>query len=473
MAAEQLSRFPEHMFTPLCGYNRLMYFEIFHYFVSQFDSHIIRKLSFDDAVDAVADCMVREKLHYYTDENGEVVEKDVRKASTAIIRNLSRGDIGWLKKNDFDRDFNGRSVEVTKAGDYIYTKVILGAFDDLQTARWTCDINAIEDAIDNNENWGESPFDYGLMNVLEQTRNVANRLKQLNTIIDQVMIQFNRMRTMKGITGSFISFYDTFMPLYREMKEMLPPEKRHAIQKSLSNRFDDEKSRDALLHDYMKREGMKEGEEEQAARKLHELRMEIYNYFERDCPDTIDQIQAKITRYMMMFNHKLRFYQAHGANTQELIERFIIDGRDSREGRIRGKAPDPRKLIAFTCPFGYVDRRSLRPARKMYKIMPTEAVFDAHISDEEREKNREYLRKAMNNPFSTVKIRELTDCVMEGRDSIHTSELNIKNKQEALQAFLMVVEAHTNGYEAAPPSDKVIQGGFEMDDIEIRRRSEK
>ena len=446
--------------------------EAFYQLHTTFDSKLDFKIPFDSAVDTVERFLVTENIVISSvDDNDDKPVKDIHKAAKDIINYLSRKDIGWFNKYDFDKEYLGKSIERSETGAFIY-KMIQESFSDIKTERWAADINAIEDAIGNDGNWDESlSYSNGLLNVFDMTREVSNNLKQLNTIIDQTMAQTISGRSVSGIIECFNMWYDgNFMPQYTKLKEVFTAQRRNEILQKLRVRFEDPQTMENMVKEYMLLNGLRPEERDEAVHGITERVLDIERYFNYDYPDTMERIQDKINGFLILMKYQMNYVQSHGKNMLEIITKALMTLHDDEEFMNAGEDDEASQKASY--PFilervSYIDEHSLYKDRVIHKVKSEASLHRYSVSADEAASNMQDMLNIMNNKYSAGKVKEYTERLIGQYGKVRMEDLDVESKDDAMMFFMMAVYADVNGYRISTEEGRFVKAGMEIDRFDI------
>ena len=466
------SRLPDNAFSPLSNRNKTVYVEAFYFVFEQMRTSV--KASFDDVVEMVERRLKEENLRIIiNDGTSEERREDLHKSVLDIVNTLSRKDIGWFHKEEFDRDTFEKSIMINTTGNFIHM-LIDESFKDLLNEPWTVDINIIDAIITTDENWEKYPYRSGLEPAIEQTSKLSNNLKILNGIIDKSMAQMFNDKSLDEALQTMRDFADgKFMPLFRELKEQLNQTRRDRVLSQLQERFNNPDTYRRMLAEYMENNFVQE--EETARDDLRRAKESIERSFRYDYLETIEHIQAKISRYLMIMYYKVKYFSTHGVNMQEILLQIIGQIKADKSfasAELTSPAPERYTDLIQLRRFNYVTEDSLYIPRMPRKIRVTEPLGEEQLTEDQLQAEREQLERDCNDPFAEEKIRSFTEALMDGRESLNLDEeIEIRSDNDAIIILLTLLYAKDNGYEPETISGEWVRiGDTLMEKARIRRQ---
>lgn len=459
---------PEDFFKPLTSKYKSTYIDCLRLIYSTYRS----ELSF-----GVDKEIILNKLESYFDNEstGEMVfdednetAKDSRSKANAVLRRLK--DSGWLE-NELSNDFK------VKVNLFDYSVTIIESFNKIiknDEMEYQSLISQIHATLLNKEGYAK-PYEYIIKRVIENTEELMNGLKKLNSNIKKYIDAITNEKSAGEIVQDFFVYHKEIgSKAYHRIKTSDNISYfRSSIIENLLNILNDENIYDRAVEGYM--------EVEQVAEKnlaFDMLRNQILGIVSayRNYDEIIAEIDYKNSKYIGSAVARAKFLLTNTNNAEGKISRilaYLSDEFNRDETLNLNDEIDGELLQVFNIfPQGFLDGDSLYVvpiSRKM--SLPEELSETLGLSAEERELRKLALQQISSNRFSRKNINEFVDDLLKNASSILASSLPLESKRDLIRLIFINLYGHDKKsiYKTVATGQTITVSRFQFHDFLIER----
>jgi hypothetical protein len=369
----------------------------------------------------------------FFDEDEEVA-KDSRSKANAILRRLKES--GWFEyelANDYKVKVNllDYSATIIEA----FTKIIKN--DEIEYQSYVSQIHA---TLLNKEGYVK-PYEYIIKRVSENTEELINGLKKLNTSIKKHIDAITNEKTASEIVRDFFVYHKEIgSKAYHRIKTSDNISHfRTAIIEALYNILHDENILGMALKGFMEVEQVEDRFE---AEDL--LKGRIINVISsiRNYDDIVSEIDAKNAKYINSAVARAKFLLTNANNTEGKIAKILAhlsEEFNNDETLNLNDDVDDRLFEVFNIfPQGFIDSDSLHVVPISKKIcLPEELNESLGISEEERELHKMALREKNRKRFSRKNINEYVEELLKVKKVVLASTLPLANKRDLIRVIFV------------------------------------
>jgi hypothetical protein len=401
-------------------------------------------------------------------DEDEEVAKDSRSKANAILRRLK--DSGWFEyelANDYKVKVNLLDYAATMIE--AFNKIIKN--DEMEYQSYVSQIHA---TLLNKEGYLK-PYEYIIKRISENTEELINGLKKLNTNIKKYIDDMTNEKTAAEIIKDFFVYHKEIgSKAYHRIKTSDNISHfRTGIIEALYNILNDENIFARTLKGFMEVEQVEDRFEAEdfLKGKIINVISSIRNY-----DDIVSEIDAKHTKYISSAVARAKFLLTNANNTEGKIAKilsFISEEFNKDENLNLNDDIDDKLFEIFNIfPQGFIDSDSLYVVPISKKIsLPEDLSVSLGISEEERELHKMALREKNKNRFSRKNINAYVEKLLEGKNVVLASTLPLESNRDLIRIIFISLYGKDpkSTFKTTNLKEIISINAFRFSDFEIER----
>lgn len=456
---------PEDFFKPLASKYKREYAEciqlIFHTFKSENSYGINREI----VTSVLEDYFSNDETEMFFDESEQSV-KGARDKANIIIRNLK--NCGWIEYETME----GHLINVTLNE---YAVPIIESFEKIirdDETEYQGIISQIYSTLLNQELYVK-PYELILKGVNENTDRLLSELKKLSASIKRhIEKQTNEMGAAEVLEHLFQYHQNIGSKAYKRMKTS---ENLYYFRSEIIEKLEEILSTPSIMElackGYMEVEG--EAEYDIALEQIVGMILNIKSSFHRldDIIEETDKKHAKCIRSAVM---RAKFLLSTGNNMEgkilgilnacvsEMNQSEYVDIYDDIEG-------DLFRIVQIY-PQRYIEGESLRTIPVLKQAGVVDEIGEGEVlSEQDRALYQEALRYKNRNRFTRKNINAYVETLLENRDRVRASSLEIENKRDVIRLIYISIYGNnkSNCYQVERSNQRIKVAEYEIPDFEI------
>ena len=402
------------------------------------------------------------------DEESEIAD-DSRAKANGILRTLK--SCNWIEY-EVGNDY---SVKVNL---FDYAATMIESFGNIkrnEEMEYQSVVSQIYGTLENNEAYAK-PYEYIIKRVSENTDELINGLKKLNTMIKKRIDAITREKTAADIVKDFFTYHKEIgSKAYHRIKtsDNISHFRLRIIQK-LNGILENTEVWDKAVKGFMEIEQIDDPyqAEEKLRAKVHFIISSFNNYDE-----IIKEIDMKHTKYITSAIARAEFLLSNTDNIEGKLMQILsfLSAELNKDETINFNEEFEGDLLkAFDVfPQSFLDSDSLyvMPITRKFEI-PEVLNESFGLSEEERKQKQREVYEKNKRRFSKKNINQFVLNALTNHDSILASTLPIENKRDFIRLIFISLYGRdeSSKYEVEPISEKVSLGPFSFSDFKIVRR---
>ncbi|MDD3137941.1 MAG: DUF5716 family protein [Lachnospiraceae bacterium] len=431
----------DRFFNPLCCKNKRIYYECILQLIEK--SKSIPLLYERDAKDCVI-LYLRNCTYAVEDEDGsnnsdEIIssKKSEMENASAILRYFR--SCGWISEREIGR--NGDNISSVMPYCRKMIDSIQRIFDRDTSGALTNHIFAIYDtlksALDAEHGRTIRPYSNILVPLLDNVSDLKNELLILKDSIRTIMRAVIKM-TEVNTFGQFL-IKDEMMNLFFNdyffiKKDGLIPGYIAEIEKMLRQVMNTDVY-DNMVREY---ETLKQVDEYKAREIIDGQFTEIQGFICYDYVKEINYIDKKINSYYNLYSTRILMVLSNNTNMQTYLNDLLMILKEM-DDEDRGIVLNELSKSYQLCSYKYIGRKSIERRKKRCPNIKSGAIIMSSLSDDEKAKLTQELLHEYPDRYGVGQVTGYFDTLLSGTSSVTTSDLNIKNRDEAMMMAASII----------------------------------
>lgn len=400
------------------------------------------------------------------EEDGMVL-KNNRDKATAILRKLK--DYGWIIEEDSD-DYQTYLNLQDYAIEILKTLYAVATNSGVEYKGYISTIYTIIQSPDSFEDKSDL-----LRQVYENTDALISGLKSLHSNIKKYIEQLTGKKKVKEILESVFGEYRSEV-IDKAYNRLITSDNVHkfrpAIMEGLESFAHDSNFIEEAAKGFAKKNecGLGEGMEE--AKDIIEQTMYAFSNLDR----LLGAIKSKNARYHKSAINAALFIANNTADTIGQINtilNFIAEDYKKRDITFEDvyECPELENLFSLQS-LTYIDETSLYKPRTIKKLQVEEVYELEEVEDISEDELKDELKEQMNKGINKKKIKKTIDSILEDKDSVMVSDVDIIDDLGYLNLIYTYLYADDEqiGYEIHETNNLISKGKYSFKDFEIRRK---
>lgn len=459
----------EDFFKPLTGKYKSTYIDCLELIYSTYKN----ELSF--GVDRE---VVLSKLEEYFDETSQEemvfdedneVAKDSRSKANAILRTLKK--CNWL---EYESGMDYRE----KVNLFDYSATMIESFDKIvknEDMEYQSVISQIHGTLQNKEAYVK-PYQFIIKRVTENTDELINGLKKLNTMIKKRIDEITRDKTAAQIVEDFFVYHKEIgSKAYHRIKTSDNISHfRIGIVESLRHILENEEIFKMSVNGYMEVEQVEDYFEAEEQLK-YKIRYMIFSFNNYD--QIIEEIDLKNTKYISSAIARAKFLLSNSNNMEGKLKQILANIADefNRDDTVNlnDQSDDILLNIFDIFPQNFIDGDSLYVIPIMRKLeLPNVLEEPFGLREEERQLRKLAMKERNKQRFSKNNISEFVITALKENTTMLASTLPLDTRRDLIRMiFISMYGRHEESKYMVEPIDGMISiKGFRFTDFRIVRR---
>lgn len=400
----------------------------------------------------------------------EEVANNARAQAQATLRNLEA--CGWIE-NEVVKDYKIKVNLLDYAVTMIESFQRIIANDELEYQSLISQIHATL----TSERGYDKPYEYIIKSVVENTDELINGLKKLNTNIKKYIEAITADKSAGEIIDDFFNYHTNIgSKAYHRIKTSDNISYfRTGIIENLRKILNDEEIFAKAV------QGLREVElidniEEAEGTLRSKLQYVISTY--RNYDEIIAEIDEKNTKYIESAIGRAKFLLNHTNNTEGKIQTILAhlaDAFNDEESlNLNDESSEALLTIFSIFPQNFVDSDSLYSipiSRKMG--IPEELNLSLEMSQEERELRKRKLYEKNKKRFSKKNITRYVDEILKNQRIVLASTLPLESKRDLIRIVFIDLYSRDEkmSYKVKSADSVIEKGQYRFEDFYIERRN--
>ncbi|MCD8045749.1 MAG: DUF5716 family protein [Clostridiales bacterium] len=425
--------------------NHRIYADCLQVIYDEYDREISYRLPRNRVRDALAIYLMEN--HVRLEEEDIPGSRNYNDMASAVIRKFSHRDVGWLEEEVDDMTYE-KHIVMTEAG--IRLAEFLSELKKPEKEEFSSYIYTIYNTLQNEEMWKNNPYIDVLLQVNRNARMLSKALKRLSTFIRKIIERMVNESTFESLTENIIEYCEgSFIREYTRLtKQQNIHVYRGIIRKQLNRLQADPEIMELLVIGCAVEEDISEREAEERVITL----IQNTNRFLTDDYDRImKDIKHKINIYLHVAVGRMRFIYNRETDIRGAVEntiQYMIE--EMRDIGLKDEMPQDMNGLFLLERNEFMDLASLRYPRKQRQVSKTTVTEIEEMTDDQIEEARQVQKKEAYNPYSREKMKVYVEQLMGERDSIDTTQIPIRSKNDILANLSAVAYSGENGYIVEP-----------------------
>lgn len=460
---------PPNFFTPLTSKHKQTYVDCLELIYDSYKSELsfgVDKEVIVSKLEDYFDQVSGEEMVFDEDDNEVAV--DSRMKANAILRRLK--DSGWV-------EFEMAADYRMKVNMLDYAATTMESFKKImkpEELEYQSHIYQIHGTLSDKEAYVK-PYEYIIKRVSENTEELMNGLKKLNTNIRKYIDAITNEKDAGEIVRDFFIYHQEIgSKAYHRIKTSDNISHfRTSIIDNLQGILGDSQVFDRAVKGYMEVE--EEGDRYVAEEALrHQIRTMMSAF--RNYDDIIAEIDHKNTRYISSAVARARFLLTNTNNAEGKIAqilKYLADEFNKDETlNLYDDMDDPFLVLFQLFPQNFLDQDSLhvQPITKKVSI-PQDLVMPLGMTAEERELRKLALQEKQARRFSRKNINTFVEERLEGKQTVLASTLPLESKRDLIRVIFISLYGRDpkSTYRVTPTKNLVAVNQYQFSDFLIER----
>lgn len=438
--------------------NHRIYADCLQVIYAEYDREISYRLPRSRVRDAVAAYLMEN--HAQLDDEELAGNKNYNDVASTVLRKFSAQDVGWLEEEADDMTYE-KHIVMTEAG--IRLAEFLVELQRPEKEEFSSYIYTIYNTLQNEDMWKNNPYIDVLLQVHRNARMLSKALKRLATFIRKIIERMVNESSFESLTENIIEYCEgSFIKEYTRLtKQQNIHVYRGIIRKQLDRLQSDPDVFQLLVIGCALEEEM---EEQEAEDKVVTLLQATHRFLTEDYDRIMKDIKHKINIYLHVAVGRMRFIYNRGTDIRGAVEntiKYIIE--EMQELGMKEAMPQEMNGLFLLDRNEFMDMASLRYPRKQQQLKKVTVTEIEEMTDEQIEEARQAQQKEAYNPYSREKMKIYVEKLLAGRESVDSSHIPLRSKNDILASLSAVAYSGENGYIVEPD-----EGYLETEELVLR-----
>lgn len=433
------------------GSNKRIYADCLQIIYEVCDREISYRVPKNQVRDALALYLLDTHAKFESEDSVDI--KNHNDMAGAILRKLSDKDTGWLEEETDDATYD-KYIVMTDLGIQLARFLsTLKTPERIEYSSYIYNIYSTLNGLQTDPLLRENPYANVLLVVNREAHSLSDALKSLDTSIRKIIEHTMEEETFESLTNHLIEYFDgSFIKEYaRLMKQQNIHIYSNPIKSNLEKLQSDPDIFNLLIEKCMEEDNISKIE---AQDKVQTLIDSAKSFLTSKYDTIMSDIQSKINAYLSIAVARLRFIHSRGTDIKSSVERVIkYIAEEMQDVGMRDEMPANINSLFLLDKYEFVDTVSLRfPSKQRVIKNATACDIEEATQEQITEARRQQLREAYN-PYSKEKMKIYTEFLLNGQDSVSTSQIPLTSKTDILSTLSAIAYGEENGYSVAPSDE--------------------
>ncbi len=425
--------------------NHRVYADCLQVIYDEYDREISYRIPRGRVRDALAIYLIENHIQLEDERPSE--NRNYNDMANAVIRKLSDRDVGWLEEEADDMTYE-KHIIMTEAG--IRLAEFLAELKKPEKEEFSSYIYTIYNTLQNEEMWKNDPYIEVLLHVNRNARMLSKALKRLSTFIRKIIERMVNEGTFESLTENIIEYCEgSFIKEYTRLtKQQNIHVYRGIIKKRLERLQSDSEIFELLVIGCAVEDNISEKEAEE---KVITLIQATKRFLTDDYDRIMKDIKHKINIYLHVAVGRMRFIYNRGTDMRGSVEntiKYMIE--EMQDVGMKDDMPQDMNGLFLLDRNEFIDMASLRYPRRQQQIRKAMVSEIEEMTKEQIEAARQAQKREAYNPYSKEKMKAYVENLMGDRETIDSTHIPIRSKNDILASLSAVAYSGENGYIVEP-----------------------